>query len=344
MDATYAVSDVVEVFGGVRLQNEELDVDFTRTNLNPASPLVLGPAFAPISQSIEVEDTALSWRVGARADVTPDINIYGSIARGYKGPGVNVTTDVVELTEIEPEVPTSFEIGTKTLLAGGRVNFNAAYYTTFDDFQAQSLTASDAGTLLFGLVNAGELEVYGIEGDFSAQLTPDWFLSGGFSLSEATFQEFENGECFDGQTVAQGCVNVAPAGAPPQFVQDLSGGDLPNAPDFTFNATTTYELPELDVAGGLRPFVSGSVFYRSSALLALDNNPRTEQDGYALVDASVGVRGADDAWALTLFGRNIFDQDFVELIFDTPFDDGGFSQFMNPASQATVGLRLDVGF
>ena len=345
VDATYAVNDTVEVFGGVRLQNEQLDVSFTRTNQNPLSPLVLGPAFAPVDQSIEVEDTALSWRLGARADVSPEVNVYASVARGYKGPGVNVTTDVVQLAEIEPEIPTSFEVGTKTLLAGGRVNFNAAaYYTTFDDFQAQSLTTSDAGTLLFGLVNAGELEVYGVEGDFNAQLTSDWFLSGGFSLSEATFKEFENAPCFSGQTVAQGCVNVAPAGAPPQFAQDLSGSDLPNAPDFTFNATTSYDLPELSFAGGLQPFVSGSVFYRSSAILSTDNDPRTDQDGYALFDASIGVRSPDETWAVTLFGKNIFDQDFVELIFDTPFDDGGFSQFVNPASQATVGLRLDVGF
>ena len=345
VDATYAVSDTAEIFGGLRLQNETLEVDFTRTNQNPFSPLVLGEAFAPTSQAIEVEDTALSWRLGARADLTEEVNVYASVARGYKGPGVNVTTDVTQLAEIRPEVPTSFEVGAKTLLADGRVNFNAAaYYTTFDDFQAQSLTASDSGTLLFGLVNAGELEVYGVEGDFNAQLTEDWFLSGGFSVSESKFKEFTGAECFNGQTVAQGCVNIAADGAPAQFAQDLSGADLPNAPGFTFNATTTYALPEMDLAGGLKPFVSGSVFYRSSALLALDNDPRTEQDGYALFDASVGLRSADDAWALTLFGKNIFDQDFVELIFDTPFDDGGFSQFVNPASQATVGLRLDVGF
>ncbi len=345
VDATYAVSDTAEIFGGLRLQNETLDVDFTRTNENPFSPLVLGEAFAPTSQAIEVGATALAWRLGARADLTEEVSVYASVARGYKGPGVNVTTDVTQLAEIRPEVPTSFEVGAKTLLADGRVNFNAAaYYTTFDDFQAQSLTASDSGTLLFGLVNAGELEVYGVEGDFNAQLTEDWFLSGGFSVSESKFKEFTGAECFNGQTVAQGCVNIAADGAPAQFAQDLSGADLPNAPGFTFNATTTYELPEFDVAGGLNPFVSGSIFYRSSTLLALDNDPRTEQDGYALFDASVGLRSADDAWALTLFGKNIFDQDFVELIFDTPFDDGGFSQFVNPASQATVGLRLDVGF
>ncbi len=115
---------------------------------------------------------------------------------------------------------------------------------------------------------------------------------------------------------------------------------MPNSPDFTFNVTTAYDWPMFQ--GTINGFVSGSYFYRSEAISALDQDPNALLEGYGLVDASVGLRAADDKWQVSLFAKNVLEEKFVETIIDTPFDGGGYSQFLSPASESIEGIRLDL--
>ncbi|MEM0985070.1 MAG: TonB-dependent receptor [Pseudomonadota bacterium] len=332
-DATYSITDRFRLLGGLRVQREELDVDFIRTANDALTPLVLGPSWADFTDSFSVEDDAVTWRIGAQYDVTDNSVAYATVTRGYKGPGVNTNVDTVGLAEVSPEIPTSFEIGSKSILADGRVGLNAAvFYTTFEDFQAESFVVpDDGGPASFDITNAGELETYGLEADVSAQLTENWFVSAGVALIEATYSDFEGAACFVFQTEAEGCIGGA---------QDLSGAELPNSSDVTLNATTTYDTPVLN--GRFNAFISGSGFYRSDFVTAQDQDPNTELDGYALLDLSIGVRDSEDRWGITIFGKNVTAEDFVESVIDTPFDSGGYSQFLTPASESIVGIRLDL--
>ena len=59
--------------------------------------------------------------------------------------------------------------------------------------------------------------------------------------------------------------------------------------------------------------------------------PQKEQDGYAVFNARIGLRGPDEAWALELWGQNIFNQDYAQVAFNTPFQAG-----------TTAALRLSI--
>jgi iron complex outermembrane receptor protein len=115
---------------------------------------------------------------------------------------------------VDPEIPSSYEVGIKSQWYDNRLRVNGAvYYSTFKDFQA---SAQVAGTLppLFYLTNAGELETQGVELEVNAQLTDNFEVQGSVAYTDATFSDWPNAPCYARQNEAQGCVNGE---------QDLSG-------------------------------------------------------------------------------------------------------------------------
>ncbi|PTD27355.1 TonB-dependent receptor [Sphingomonas fennica] len=81
---------------------------------------------------------------------TNDTLVYGSISRGYKGGGANpprVDFDprIVQYVPLpdryKPEYLTSFEVGTKNLLANNKISLNAtAFFYDYDDYQISQVT------------------------------------------------------------------------------------------------------------------------------------------------------------------------------------------------------------
>ncbi len=51
--------------------------------------------------------------------------------------------------------------------------------------------------------------------------------------------------------------------------------------------------------------------------------PQKEQDRFTVVNGRVGVRGPDDSWSVELWGQNLFNKDYAQVAFNTPFQAGG---------------------
>jgi outer membrane receptor protein involved in Fe transport len=47
--------------------------------------------------------------------------------------------------------------------------------------------------------------------------------------------------------------------------------------------------------------------------------PEKEQDAYALVNARFGIRGPEQRWSIELWAQNLFNQDYQQVAFNTPF-------------------------
>ncbi|MFY8075396.1 MAG: hypothetical protein ACOVNK_06900, partial [Sphingorhabdus lacus] len=48
-------------------------------------------------------------------------------------------------------------------------------------------------------------------------------------------------------------------------------------------------------------------------------------------NARIGLRGPDEAWGIELWGQNIFNQDYAQVAFNTPFQAGTTSApFVDP--------------
>ena len=63
-------------------------------------------------------------------------------------------------------------------------------------------------------------------------------------------------------------------------------------------------------------------------------------DGYSIVNTQVGFRWAD-GWALSVWGRNLFNQDYYELLTAAPGNTGLYVG--QPGDQRTFGITLKMG-
>ena len=53
--------------------------------------------------------------------------------------------------------------------------------------------------------------------------------------------------------------------------------------------------------------------------------PQKEQDGYAIFNARIGIRGPDERWGVEFWGQNIFNKQYAQVAFNSPFQEGATS-------------------
>jgi outer membrane receptor protein involved in Fe transport len=59
--------------------------------------------------------------------------------------------------------------------------------------------------------------------------------------------------------------------------------------------------------------------------------PQKAQDGYAIVNARIGLRTPDEKFSLEFWGQNLFNVDYAQVAFNSPFQEGGTSAaFQDP--------------
>jgi iron complex outermembrane recepter protein len=324
--ATYKLNENNRLSLGLRLNHEELD--FTQTNDNN------NPSAATGTRSDNDSDDALSWRLIYEYDLNQDSMLYASVAKGYKGPAANTLSGLsAEKMIIDPEIPTNMEVGLKSELWDGRLRLNAAiFHTTFDDFQASLGDGNLPPT--FYLENAGKLETKGVEIDFALAATENLTFNGGLAFIDATFKEYEGAACYSGQTTAQGCVND---------VQDLSGADMPNAPDVTVSLSGRYNVPMPSMP--FDGYLQASYYWQDEVQYKANNNPLTVGDAYSVTDLTLGIESKDGRYSLQLYVKNLFDDFYVNRL-DTTYDQIGIplASGLDYAFERRIGVSARVDF
>ncbi len=263
------------------------------------------PEAPPGSIDEKDHDQAGSWRVMLEHDIAVDAMVYASYAKGYKGPGSNSLTSGPTSGDVfvDPEIPSSYEIGLKSQWLDNRLRVNAAaYYSTFEDFQA-SAQVPGAFPPIFFLTNAGELETRGVELEVNAQLSESFSLQGSLAYTDATFSDWPDAPCYARQSEAQGCVDGT---------QDLSGASLPNSPKWsTYLAGTYYiPIPSMPFDG----FTSLNFFYRDEVQFDTANNPLLVGDPYNTFDLYTGISARNGRYRVQFYVQNLFDQFYVASI------------------------------
>jgi iron complex outermembrane receptor protein len=170
-------------------------------------------------------------------------------------------------------------------------------------------------------------------------------------LLDAT-TDIEGIACFPGQqTVAQLegaprqpgiCYRETRPNGSIAVVQNVEGGDLPNAPDTRLSLFGRYEG-----ALGALPFgwfVQGNLLMQDDVLFDVNQDPLTRQDGYVVVDASIGIKDRDDRWTLTVFVENLFDVNYVSGIARDPLSAVSTIQFRPKDADRYFGASLRFAF
>lgn len=332
----YAFNDKFSLIGGLRVLKSEVDGSQFKSVAAGAVGPYAGQFVSTGVESAAEEDTAVVWRLGGQYYINDDTNLFATVTRGYKAAGIVQGLTIRPLTgqtlpTVEPEIPTQYEIGLRHTGLDGRLVANlTGFFSEVEDFQAQTLIPGPSGTSIFNVSNAGSVETYGLEGEFTLLPTDNLTLSTAFAYTNATFAEFTGAPCYQRQTVAQGC-----SGTPAR--QDLTGKDLANSPDWVINALGRYDF---DLTDNLAAFAQLGVQYRSEVQSSITNDPQTIIDARTLLDLQVGVNFWEGKGEFTVFGRNLTDETFPEAIVGQSFDTGGYAQFLTLEAEQTWGAKL----
>ncbi len=316
--ATYHLTDALRLVGGARLTYDTVEMQFSTTANGAAIPLF---PLAP-NTVITRHNSNVSWRGIVQYDVAPDAMVYGTAARGYKGPGFSQFS----ARYVAPEISTHFEIGAKTQFLGRRLTLNvSAYHTGFRDFQA---SAVDFSTLTIRVANAGKLITKGFDAQIAAKPVKGLTLTGGVAYTDARFTSFKNDQCYPGQATCVGGVS------------DSSGNRLPNAPQWKGVGDIRYEW-------AFTPELSGNVQLGFSAQSGIEyfsnGDPNGHQKGFTTFDVAFGLAGSG-GWQLNLFCRNCGDQRYVGAVGNHPLFTTDYLQNYSYGAFRSIGAALEFKF
>jgi iron complex outermembrane receptor protein len=309
-DLTYAVTNQIKLFGGLRYANEGFGELYDRNtflgpiaNFNPVTGIFSGAPAAVYDTASDHTINNLSGRAGIQFEPTTNTNFYASFARGYKGPAGNTGTGLLVGRDpiLKPEIATDYEIGAKLRLFDNRLALNGAiFHEVINDIQATVFDPTQK-TITFLLLNAGELRTKGFEGDATWAITPEYTIHGGVAYDDASYSGFSVA-CNVTQTSTHTCPNSGGVAS----VQNASGYPAAGSPKWKYSISNNYES---NLGGtGLSYYGMVGWTWNSAIQYQLDNDPHTLEPSHGSLDASIGLKGPSDRWGVQLFGKNLTNQ------------------------------------
>jgi iron complex outermembrane receptor protein len=197
------------------------------------------------------------------------------------------------------------------------------FNTDVHDYQANVVNAQ-VGVLRGYLANAEEVRVRGLELDGSARVGRRLSFYGALAWSDGTYVSFPDAP-----------PPLEDTGGPP--VKDVSGSALPGISRWAYSLGGEYSTPATRLARTGELFAAIDSSYRSAYSSSASASRYLVIDGYALVNARVGVRWSD-GWSLSVWSRNLLDNDYFELLSAAPGNTGLYVGL--PADPRTVGITL----
>ena len=320
-DFTYDFADRWSFGGGARWTSEEkrwtgrnqvfyqqleggFDPDLTWRNFdNP-----LGAAKFDLYNTGVVKDNK-SWdeptyRATLSYELSDDTFTYFNFSHGFKSgayndqtgtSGVAITSESAKPTD--PEKADSYELGLKTDLFDNNLRLDiAAFYVEYDDAQ-RDLVASFENE--FGaefqetrFFNAADMEVYGLEVQFTAAVTENLTLRGNASYLHSEYNRFVADRDGDGIDDV-----------------DLSNADVNRAPEYLWNIDAIYEH---DLFGGDMRWLVNANYEDDSIFVYSVVGPQYDgmTDSRTLWNASVTYTASDDKYFVRVYGKNLSDETY----------------------------------
>jgi iron complex outermembrane recepter protein len=192
----------------------------------------------PIVAEQLTESDDVSYKVSLGWEVSRDHYLYGFIATGFKPGGLNVPVGFGQPDPFRAETVTSYEAGWKANFADRRIRTTiAGFYNSYRDFQ---VIIGNPTLPVFGLeVNVpGTTKIYGFEAEADARFGRFNFGVGVNVLHSELGRFF----AVDPRAISVAACNpnTGPASA---SCLNLEGREQTYAPNFTFNANVSYDIP-----------------------------------------------------------------------------------------------------
>jgi iron complex outermembrane recepter protein len=221
-----------------------------------------------------------------------------------------------------PEKLTAYEFGWKTSLFDRRVRFNgAAFYYDYKSIQLFSLGSDGSGGVVQKIVNASKGRIYGMDADLQVSVSSRFKAGTGLGLLSTKYQDSTLGLFGLGGAFFSG-----------------DGKAFISAPKFNMTGYADYEVP----VGNLNLDFHVNAVHTSSR--NFDPTGRADVSGgaYSLVNGKISVGPQSKDWAISIWGKNIFNEKYKSFVADLSGITGVYETFYG--APATYGAQVSVRF
>jgi outer membrane receptor protein involved in Fe transport len=346
------------------------------------------PPTATVFDDFRVDETTFNEYTGRLGfDWKPgwfdDSTLYAFYSRGYKAGGFNPPLDRnrVEFAgtpEVyEPEFVNAFEIGSKNMLAGGRMQANlTAFYYKYDALQVSKIVARTS-------VNENvDANIYGLEGEFVFSPVNDLLIDANFAYLNTEIKDFSSVDPRDPSNgdpnwtvikditngancvmasaavpVARSfglvlpeavggpfgfCESAQQAGLPVQdgIAADLDGNSLQGTPEWSFKVGAQYTF---HLGSTLNLTARADYYWRDSFYARIFNRPIDKIDAWDVVNAQVELASSSNSWFVRGYVYNAMDDDNITGMYVTDASSGLFTNVF-ALDPRTYGLVLGFRF
>jgi iron complex outermembrane receptor protein len=302
----YEISDDFSLTVGLRYSDD--DKEFTAELLD--NPFIPGADGGNFTESVNPNDSHVSWDISSSYKINPDMNWYARIANSFRAPSIQgrVLYDQ-NVSVADSETITSYETGLKSDIFDGRGRVNAAvYYFNMDN---QQLTAVGGSSNANTLLNSDSTIGYGFELDSEWILTDNIIATFNISYNKTEIDDtgLAVAACGSGTCTVTDPTFQVPGAFGPITMAYIDGNSLPNSPEWISNVTLSY-MKEI---GDGEFFVHTDLTYRSEVDFFLYR--AEEFEGKALIE--LGARtgytwvSGDSEYEVSAFVRNLTDEQVI---------------------------------
>ncbi|WP_404339766.1 TonB-dependent hemoglobin/transferrin/lactoferrin family receptor [Pseudoalteromonas mariniglutinosa] len=258
------------------------------------------------TQLNDIDESALSPKLGAIYQVNNNLSFYGQYGRGFKIPphdqayqshGVEPFYQILANADLNPEKSDSFELGMR--YSNDDVNFSlSVFHASYKDF-IETATVGSEPTFIPGVnktfyqyQNISETGIRGIEMNFAAHLTDSLLLETSIAYADGENKETD-----------QPLTSISPLNGALLLSQEFN--------DFVFTGAWRVAKSQSDVP------------------VDMNGQKTTQGQGYGVLDLYASVELQQ--WRVNIGLSNVFDKHYVlyELIAGQS-QDADFSQYSQP--------------
>lgn len=326
----YQITDELSVTAGLRYTNNEKSINYYGENFNPACDSAVATSDTPgitrfcapfwdtrlnvAGDTDSRTEDAVTGTFNVSYKFTPNINGYLSYSRGYKSGGYNfdragfstpATPNARDLA-FQKETVDAYEAGLKADLLDGDLTANLALFKqTFQGFQLIEYTGIN-----FVVRSLAEAVTEGVELELAWRPIDGLTITNGLSYTDAYYPTNPGNLTY-------------------------SGREMEQAPDWVNVTSVTWEFP---IAEGLTGVAYIDNRY-SSEFFTGGFDPNRIQDSFSVSNARFSIRGANEAWAVDFWSRNLFDTDYYRRVIPATFQAGSYSAFLGDPRTYGVTVR-----
>jgi iron complex outermembrane receptor protein len=309
----YKLTEKLSLTTGLRYTKEHKNFLYTNYAITTEQQ-ILGVNFAADSGD---SWASLSPKVGLEYAWSEKLAQYAYVAKGFKAGGYDNRAPTLAAANqgFEPEDVTTYEIGFKGEVLGGRLRSNVAiFYNDYDDLQTNAWDPAISANLR---TNVGSAHTYGVELENVALLNRDLRLTLNLGYLESQYDDFQNAS---GPGVS------------------ANNKEMTYSPKWNLNLGLTWTVP-VRLPGAL--IASTDYQYQTRSYANALNADIYEIPAQGFWNASSSYASADGHWTSTLAVHNLLNRAYPQTISYSAAS-GTNNYSLNPPRTVLLTVRYDI--